>query len=192
MFFPQVVKKSTFFAFLMVAILTSGPSVNANETDWKPDPSNLKNLDGVAVRCIVSSERKFVDQMCKTLIEVSKEKALGKKLKFASAGITWMRNTDDTYRSAVLAARIAQPLLLEFFIRGTDGEPVSGSIQILASVEYAGAIEKGRDNSPRSGRLVIWENAGTASGPANDLAPALAGHMVKKLDLLFGGFTDVN
>jgi len=157
------------------------------KTDWKPEPANLVGLDGVGIRCVVSSDRKFVHQMCKTLIKAASEKAAAKGLKSASVGINWERNPDDAYTSAIAAAEISSPMLLEFFIRGTDGSPVSGAIHILASVEYKAAIEEGADSSqPRKGRLVIWENAGTASGEANKLASVLANHMAKKLDLLFG------
>lgn len=174
-------------AFGSMALGLANQSLAGTKTDWKPEPANLAGLDGVGIRCVVSSDRKFVHQMCKTLIEAAEKKAAAKGLKSASVGISWERNPDDAYRSAIAAAEISSPMLLEFFIRGTDGDPVSGAVHMLASVEFKAAIEQGADNpQPRSGRLVIWENAATASGESNKLAGVLASHMAKKLDLLFG------
>jgi hypothetical protein len=167
--------------FLSVQALAAGE-------DREPLPENLAGLDGVGLRCIVSTDRAFVQKMCELLIAAGIEKAANKGLKTANAGITWERNTDDAYRAAIDAAKINRPLLLEIFIRGTDGEPVSGSIHILASVEYVAAIEQNGESEPRSGRLLVWESAGTASGPAKQLPDALAAHMSKKLDLLFAAF----
>ena len=175
-------------SILVLMYITAHQYSYAADADWKPDPKNLVGLDGVGIRCVVSSDRKFVHQMCRILIEAAVEKAAQKKLKAASAGISWQRNPDDTYRSAVAAQGMQKPLMLEFFIRGTDGDPVSGAIHILASVEYQAAVERGGDPEPRSGRLVIWENAGTGSGPVKQLGAALGAHMAKKLDLLFEAF----
>ena len=178
-----------FSTICLMAVLSPGlSSAIAAESDWKPEPRNLAGLDGIGIRCVVSSDRKFVHQMCDILIEAAVEKAAQKKLKAASAGISWQRNPDDAYRSAVASQGMQKPLMLEFFIRGTDGDPVSGAIHILASVEYQAAVERGGDPEPRSGRLVIWENAGTGSGPVKQLGAALGAHMANKLDLLFGAF----
>jgi len=171
----------------LVVILSSVGAMAANQ-DWKPRPENLTGIDGVGIRCIVSSDREFVHKMCKTLIEAGMEKASAAGIKAASSGITWERNPDEAHLAATRSAEIDNPLLLEFFIRGTDGDPVSGAIHILASVEYSGAIEQGSDQPPRAGRLLIWENAGTASGPVKLVPDALAAHMAKKLDLLFEEF----
>lgn len=183
--------KLSFLVILFMAFFATGKVANAESgTDWDPAPENLVGLDGVGIRCVVSSDRKFVHQMCKTLIDASTKLAESKGLKVANVGISWERNPDEAYRAAVKAADIKLPLLLEIFIRGTDGNQVSGSVHILASVEYAAAVEKGGEPTPRSGRLVVWESAGTGSGPAKDIAPALAGHMAKKLDRLFNAFDD--
>lgn len=185
----MIFRTRLFSTISLMAVLTLGlSSAFAAESDWKPEPTNLTGLDGVGIRCVVSSDRKFVHQMCDILIKAAEEKATQKKLKTASAGIGWQRNPDDAYRSAVGAQGIEKPLLLEFFVRGTDGDPVSGAIHILASVEYQAAMERDGVGEPRSGRLVIWENAGTGSGPVKQLGAALGAHMAKKLDLLFGAF----
>ena len=67
---------------LFVAIMLPLPSGHAAETDWKPDPNNLKGLDGVAMRCVVSSDRKFVHKLCENLEDSTTQKALAKGLRF--------------------------------------------------------------------------------------------------------------
>ena len=84
------------------------------------------------------------------------------------------------------------PLNVEFFIRGTEGKTAGASVRIVASVNYQQAIDKANSpNSqvPRSGKLVLWEEAAVANGPANRMGKALSAHMTKKLKTLINLFS---
>lgn len=147
--------------------------------------ANLGGIDGIVTRCVVSSDKRFVSDMCDALAGAAAEQGRSAGLDTAATPITWERAPDDAYRNSVVQAGFGEPLLIEFFVRGTDGNPAAASIHVLASVLYDGAIEVDGGGVARSGRLVIWEEAGTSSGPPNQLAAALSAFVAGKMDPLF-------
>lgn len=173
----------------VVALLAGAPAFAQQKSyHWSPRPENLAGLDGVATRCVVSTDKSYVQDLCWQLLGAAQQKVQAKGLKYASAGIAWERNPDQVYRKAVADARIAAPLMLEFFIRGAPGRSVSISVHVLASVEYRAAVEMGASANPRSGRLVVWETALTGNGPSKALVNTQAQVLTPRLDWLLGAF----
>ena len=157
-------------ALPVLAVLVGAPAFAQQKSyHWSPRPENLAGLDGVVTRCVVSTDKTYVQDLCWQLLGAAQQKVQAKGLKYASVGITWERNPDQIYRKAVADAGIAAPLMLEFFIRGAPGRSVSISVHVLGSVEYRAAVEMGASANPRSGRLVVWETALTGNGPSKAL-----------------------
>ena len=153
---------------------------------------NFSGLDGIKASCIVSTKRKYAIKMCTALAENGKNLADVNGVKFFFAGSrfsgdTKLVNTSKTLRKL----EINNPLDVEFFIRGTEGKTAGASIRIVASVDYQQAIEKDgalNPQVPRSGKLVLWEEAAVANGPANRMGKALSAHMTRKLKTLINLF----
>lgn len=147
--------------------------------------ASVTGIGTLGTRCVVSSDKKFVSSMCERLAASVGEQAASLGMKHIPAGITWDRPPEQAWADLVAASGDEAPLLIEFFVRGTDGNPAAASIHILASVIYEGAVEADGGGPARSGRLVVWEEAGTSSGPPNQLAAALAGFVAGKMQSLY-------
>ena len=173
---------------LMIETTVIVHSANADEVAIE----NFSGLDGIKASCIISTKRKYAKKMCHTLAENGKNltEVNGVKFFFAGsrfAGDAKFADTSETMRKL----EINNPLNVEFFIRGTEGKTAGASIRIVASVDYQQAIDKdGALNTqiPRSGKLVLWEEAAVANGPANRMGKALAAHMTRKLKTLINLF----
>lgn len=186
---PQGHRISGLGLFLLALCLWAVPAGAAQKSyHWSPRPENLKGLDGIVTRCVVSTDKNFVHDICRNLLNAAQRKVWAAGLKYGSAGITWERNPMQPYRAAVAGAGIAKPLMLEFFIRGTSARPVSGSVHVLASVGYRAAVEAGGNETPRSGRLLVWETAILGDGDTAKLVAALSGTITQRLDWLLGAF----
>jgi len=153
---------------------------------------NFSGLDGIKASCIVSTKRKYAIKMCTALAENGKNLADVNGVKFFFAGSRFSGNTKlaDTLET-LRKLEINNPLNVEFFIRGTEGKTAGASIRIVASVDYQQAIEKDgalNPQVPRSGKLVLWEEAAVANGPANRMGKALSAHMTRKLKTLINLF----
>ncbi len=177
-----------FAVSLMIETTMIVQSANADEATI----ANFSGLDGIKASCIVSTKRKYAIKMCAALAENGKNLADVNGVKFFFAG---SRFTDEAKLAqtsdSLLKLEINNPLNVEFFIRGTEGNTAGASIRIVASVDYQQAIDKAvasNSQAPRSGKLVLWEEAAVANGPANRMGKALSAHMTRKLKTLINLF----
>ena len=171
--------------FAIVASITwligtiSMPTANADEITIK----NFTGLEMIAARCIVSTKRKFAADICETLAKNSKNITAVNGIEFSYSG------TEFDGEEQLLPASDLQtnPLYVDFHVRGTAGKSAGASIRITAYLFFQQAIEKTGDVTnphPRSGKLVLWEEAAVANGPSKRIGKALSAHMTKKLKTL--------
>lgn len=178
-----------FAVSMMIEATVSIHPVNADEIAIE----NFTELDGIKASCIVSTKREYAEKMCTTLAENGNNLAEVNGVEFFFAGSRFageakLEQTSDSLQKL----EFNNPLNVEFFIRGTKGKTAGASIRIVASVNYQQAVDKAdASNSqvPRSGKLVLWEEAAVANGPANRMGKALSAHMTKKLKTLINLFS---
>lgn len=176
-------------ASLMIDTTVTIHSANADEAAIE----NFTGLDGIKASCIVSTKRNYAEKMCATLAKNGKNLAEVNGIEFFFAGSRFAGDAELAKDLEVLQKlKINNPLNVEFFIRGTEGKTAGASIRIVASVNYQQAVDKAdasNSQAPRSGKLVLWEEAAVANGPANRVGKALSAHMTKKLKTLINLFS---
>ena len=174
---------------LMTGTMLATHSANADDVAIE----NFSGLDGINASCIVSTKRKYAENMCATLAKNGKNLAEVNGVNFFFAGSRFAGDTNLADTSEILRKlNINIPLNVEFYIRGTEGKTAGASIRIVGSVNYQQAIDKAGDPNlqiPRSGKLVLWEEAAVANGPANRMGKALSAHMTKKIKTLINLFS---
>ena len=186
--------KFAYSTITLAVLLMIGTTVTIHSADADDIAiENFSGLDGIRASCIVSTKRNYAKKMCATLAKNGKSLAEVNGVKFffegsRSAGEAKFSETSETLQDL----QIDNPLNVEFFIRGTEGKTAGASVRIVASVNYQQAIDKAitaNSQVSRSGKLVLWEEAAVANGPANRMGKALSAHMTKKLKTLINLFS---
>lgn len=174
---------------LIVGTILPLHSANADSVNIE----NFAGLDGIKASCIVSTKRKYAKKMCAALAKNGKNLAEVNGVKFLFEGSRFTGDIKIVKPSETSRKmQFDNPLNVEFFIRGTKGKSAGASIRIAASVNYQQAIDKAvapESQVPRSGKLVLWEEAAVANGPAKRMGKALSAHMTKKLKTLIHLFS---
>ena len=174
---------------LMIGTTVTTHSANADDVAIK----NFSGLDGIKASCIVSTKRKYAENMCATLAKNGKNLAEVNGVNYFFAGSRFAGDAKIAQTSEILQKmKFDNPLNVEFFIRGTEGKTAGASIRIVAFVDYQQAIDKANaanSQVPRSGKLVLWEEAAVANGPATRMGKALSAHMTRKLKTLINLFS---
>jgi len=162
----------------LIAIISTS-TANADEATIK----NFTGLNIIAARCIVSTKRKFAAGICDTLAENAKNITAVNGIDFSFSGV----EIDGEEQLVPASDLQANPLFVDFHVRGTAGKSAGASIRITAYVYLHQAVEKSENTvktHARSGKLVLWEKAAVANGPSKRIGKALSAHMTKKLKTL--------
>ncbi len=165
-----------------ISVTAISPIVSAQQAP-STDAPDFAKLDGIVGRCVVSTKRKYAVRLCTRLLRKTRELSRLHKIQLVDLGI----NPVETGPAATGNTGMDNPLHLIFFVRGTDGKTVGASVRIEATIFYSGAVENKNNaglQQARKGKLVLWQEAAVASGPARKIGSALAGHMASKLDQL--------
>lgn len=153
--------------------------VRADEATGK----NFSGLNAISARCILSTERKFAVNICETLAANARNITAVHGIEFSFSG----REIDGEEQLVPASDLKTDPLFVDFHIRGTAGKSAGASIRITAYVYFHQAVESTSRTAtayPRSGKLVLWEEAAVANGPSKRISKALSAHMTKKLKSL--------
>tara|TARA_R110002020_G_C16317621_1_gene774442 strand:- start:5829 stop:6389 length:561 start_codon:yes stop_codon:yes gene_type:complete len=168
-------------AIILASIIaTTGQNALAQNTfseepvDWR---AQFAGLDGVAITCLRTIERKYAERACQQLIDHASEALEKSGIPNVSMGTFYSRDpapkATDSFNN---------PLNLTIYVRATDPDPLGMDIRMHASVSYSAAVEKDGSMTPRGGELLMWQNGTTGAGLASKLEPAIIGASKKRMD----------
>ncbi len=166
--------KAIFSAAVLLSLLVEvAPQVRAAETtDWE---SQFRNLDSVVVSCKRTLKTKYTARICKALRSHAREFLKEQAIPHEDLG-TWYRDDPRPENPA----NLKHPLNLTIYVRATRPNPLGMDIRINAEVLFRQAVEAGEPTSPRTGRLLLWQDGFTAAGSRKRLERAIVDAIKKK------------
>lgn len=155
------------------------PAHAQEKTPWQ---TTFPGLEGIAARCIITTDRKYARDICDGVIESMTQSVKAHNIPFDFTGAV-IRLHQKSRKAAedhgqippLQSSKLAKPLLMDLLIKGTSNRTASASIRVTVYLDYKQAVEKGDGAAiPRKGKLVMWRADLTGSGPQRGLAASMA------------------
>ncbi len=166
--------KAIFSAAVLLSLLVVvAPQVRAAETtDWE---SQFRNLDSVVVSCKRTLKTKYTARICKALRSHAREFLKDQAIPHEDLG-TWYRDDPRPENPA----KLKHPMNLTIYVRSTQPNPLGMDVRVNAEVLFRQARDADQPDSPRTGRLLLWQGGFTAAGSRKRLERAMIGALKKK------------